>query len=100
MIEQWLPMALSLVAVLAWVFTGVGLVDHWRRGWHIPVRALAAGIVAAVSASIAYTITSTAYLDPGLGPLAREVATLERAILATSGIVSLSSLIRSAWRQW
>jgi hypothetical protein len=98
-LEMWMPLVLSGVALSVWVVAGAGLIEHWRRRWNVPIRALMAGVVAAVSATVTYTVTSGAYIDMGLGPVARQVATFERAILAATGIVALSSLVRSAWRQ-
>lgn len=97
MLDAWLPLVLSVVALAAWLLAGAG----WHRlARHpLPLPALAAAIVAAVSAAVAYLVASGIYLDEDWTQVSRPVANVARGVLAATGLVALAELVRSARRQ-
>lgn len=96
MIEQWLPLAMSLVALVCWLLVVGGVV---RRSQRVSSHVCAAVFVAILSAALAYLVASPLYFVPGWGPIARSAANVERTVLAVTGLYALLAFLCSAPRR-
>lgn len=101
MIDTYVPLALSLVALVVWPLAFGGIIVHWRSRRTLPTGVIAAFMVAISGSVLRGLIGSTVYAQPELilSSEAALAAHVERAMLVLTGLWALVLLVRSR-RRW